>query len=85
MSKHQKALARLSRTPPPSDLRWAELKAVLEHLGYTMLKNSGSRRKFFHRGRQALIICHEPHPRPIVDQACIVDVVRHLKAYGLLK
>jgi hypothetical protein len=50
-----------------------------------MLKNSGSRRKFFHREKQALIICHEPHPRPMVDKACVVDVVRHLKAYGFLK
>jgi hypothetical protein len=30
-------------------------------------------------------VVHEPHPRPMVDKACIVDVVRHLKAYGFLK
>jgi len=47
MSKHQKALERLCANPPASDIKWQELKGVLEHLGYTMLKNSGSRRKFF--------------------------------------
>ena len=85
MSKHLKALARLVATPTPSDLKWSELKGVLEHLGYRMLKNSGSRRKFFHEGKQALIICHEPHPSPIVDKGCIVDVVEHLRLYGFIE
>ena len=84
MSKHQKALAKLCATPPPSDLKWTELKAVLEHLGYKMLKNSGSRRKFYHSEKQALIICHEPHPSPSVDKGCVVDVVEHLRANGFL-
>jgi predicted RNA binding protein YcfA (HicA-like mRNA interferase family) len=58
-----------------------ELVRVLEHLGYVLLKNSGSRRKFFHAGKQALIICHQPHPSPNVDKACVADVVAHLRAY----
>jgi hypothetical protein len=33
MSKHQKALDRLCATPPLADIKWKELKAVLEHLG----------------------------------------------------
>ena len=57
---------------------------MLEHLGYKMLKNSGSRRKFYHSEKQALIICHEPHPAPNVDKGCVVDVVMHLRAYGFL-
>lgn len=85
MSKHQKALARLCANPPPSNLKWAELKTVLEHLGYEMLKASGSRRKFYHPGKQALISCHEPHPSPNVDKGCVVDVVDHLRSYGFIK
>lgn len=85
MSKYQKALSRLCSSPPPSDLRWSELVAVLEGLGYQMLKNSGSRRKFFHSGKGALIICHEPHPSPSVDKGCIVNVVEHLRAYGFVE
>lgn len=84
MSRHQKALARLCATPPPADFKWSELRAVLEHFGYTMLRNSGSRRKFHHQAKQALIICHEPHPAPDVDKGCIVDVVEHLRAHGFL-
>jgi predicted RNA binding protein YcfA (HicA-like mRNA interferase family) len=84
MSKHQKALERLRAKPPAADIKWNELKTVLEHLGYEMLKNNGSRRKFVHRGTKALIICHEPHPSPDVDKGCIVDVVAHLEANGFI-
>ena len=84
MSKHQKALDRLCATPSPADIKWQELKAVLEHLGYDLLKNTGSRRKFYHHGKKALIICHEPHPSPNVDKACIADVVEHLRANGFI-
>ena len=84
MSKHQKAFDRLCATPPPADYKWNDLKTLLEHLGYKMLKNSGSRRKFYHPDKRALIICHEPHPSPVVDKACVVDVVEHLRAYGFI-
>jgi len=84
MSKHQKALQRLCATPPAADIKWQELKGILVHLGYTMLKNSGSRRKFFHTEKKALIICHQPHPSPNVDKGCIADVIEHLKINGFI-
>ena len=84
MSKHQKALEKLCAIPPAADIKWLELKGVLEHLGYEMLKNSGSRRKFYHPVKKALIICHQPHPSPSVDKGCISDVVEHLKANGFI-
>lgn len=84
MSKHQKALDRLTAKPPPADFKWSELKGLLERLGYEMLANSGSRRKFVHRGTKALIICHEPHPSPDVDKACLADIVDHLAQNGLI-
>lgn len=84
MSKQSKALAKLSASPPPSGLKWDELKAVLEHLGYKMLKGSGSRRKFYHKEKDLLVICHEPHPSPDVDKGCIASVVDHLKTNGFI-
>ena len=84
MSKHQKALEKLCASPPASDIKWQELKVVLEYLGYKMLTNSGSRRKFFHPEKKALIICHEPHPTPSVDKGCIADVIEHLKLNGFI-
>ena len=84
MSKHKKALERLRAVPPAADIKWQELKGVLEHLGYRMLSGGGSRRKFFHEDKKLLIICHEPHPSPTVDKGCIADVVDHLKAHGFI-
>ena len=84
MSTHEKALAKLCQHPPCADLKWAELRKVLEHLGYVMMKGGGSRRKFYHAGTMALISCHQPHPTPNVDKGCIVDVVAHLKTYGFI-
>lgn len=84
MSTHRKALMRLCSVPTPSSIKWAELKSILEHFGYKMLNNDGSRRKFFHKEKNALIICHAPHPSPNVDKGCIVDVVEHLKMYGFI-
>lgn len=87
MPKHQKAIDRLCAVPPPADFTWQELTTVLEHLGYRQLKtgkSGGSRRKFFHAEKDALICCHKPHPSPEVDKGCIVDVVEHLKSHGLI-
>ncbi|KJV07177.1 type II toxin-antitoxin system HicA family toxin [Methylocucumis oryzae] len=84
MAKHEKALAKLCLTPPSSDIKWNELKSVLEHLGYEEKRGSGSRRKFYHKEKNALIICHQPHPSPDVDKGCIADVIEHLKTYGFI-
>lgn len=85
MSKYDKFRERVCARPTPSDIRWTELQGFLEHLGYTMRPGRGSRRKFFHPEKNALIICHQPHPHPTVDKGCVNDVVEHLKAHGLLE
>lgn len=85
MSRRKKALERICASPPASDITWKELKGLLEGLDYVMLKGSGSRRKFVHKETKALIICHEPHPSPNVDKACVADVAEHLRAQGLTK
>ena len=85
MSRHLKALEKLRVLPPPASFKWTELKGLLEHLGFKMLTNSGSRRKFHHVGKDVLIICHQPHPSPDVDKGCICDVVEILKANGFFE
>lgn len=84
MAKHKKALEKLTSIPPSSNIKWDELKNVLEHLGYKIIKNDGSRRKFYHKEKDALITCHEPHPSPDVDKGCVADVIEHLKTHGFI-
>jgi hypothetical protein len=80
----EKTIAKLCSTPPPANLKWRELRAVVIHFGYKELSGSGSRRKFFHGEKNALIILHAPHPSPDVDKGCIADVVAHLKEHGFI-
>lgn len=85
MSRHEKTLAKLRAKPPAADLKWDALKSLLLHLGFELLNGSGSRRKFYHRARNLLIICHEPHPSPNVDKGCVADVAERLKQYGWIE
>lgn len=85
MSKHGKTLARIQTKPTPADIRWDDLKNMLENMGFKYLKKSGSRRKFFHAQTQTLISCHEPHPDPCVDKGCVNDVVDILKVNGFIQ
>ena len=84
MAKHHKAFEKLCATPPSANIKWDELKSILEHLGYTMLKGSGSRRKVYHQAKKALMICHVAHPSPEVDKGCIADVIEHLKTHEFI-
>lgn len=84
MSKHKKTLAKLKAVPPTANLKWEELQGLLIHLGYRMLTNSGSRRKFYHGGKDDLIILHCPHPSPDVDKGAISYVRDHLESIGIL-
>lgn len=88
MSKHEKVIQRLCATPTPADIKWNELVGLLNYLGYEPLKkgkSGGSRRKFYHKAKDALICCHEPHPSPDVDKGCVADVVEHLRNYEFIK
>lgn len=84
MSKHSKTLEKLCRIPTPGDIKWDDLQALLKHLGYKVLNGRGSRRKFYNQTIDDLIICHEPHPSPEVDKACVDDVVEHLRSHKLI-
>lgn len=87
MSKHNKTLKKLTSTPPPSDIKWSELSGLLKHLGYAPLKcgkTGGSRRKFYNKTKNLLIVCHEPHKPANVDKGCIKDIVKQLKIAGVL-
>lgn len=84
MSRHKRIAAKIQSHPVPSDIKWTELVSFLEHLGYRQLKGSGSRRKFYHQGKDALFSCHQPHPSPCVDKGCVADIVEHLTLNDLL-
>ena len=85
MGKHDKTLARMSKKPTPSDIAWKDMEAALKHLGYEVVRGRGSRSKFYHKQKNLLISCHEPHPQPDVDKGCVADIVEHLRNNGFLE
>ncbi len=87
MSKHKNTLRKLQSSTPPSGIKWSELSGLLLHLGFEKIKcgkTGGSRRKFYNKDKDLLILCHEPHKPANVDKGCIVDVAKQLKEYNLL-
>ena len=82
MSKQQKILDGIQSRPPPADIRWDELKSMLEWLGYRMHKGDGARRKFAHPETKAVIALHEPHHPAIVGKKCLTNVVQFLRDKG---
>ncbi len=84
MSKISKIIQKITVKPTPSNIKWDELVTLLEHLGFKVLKNSGSRRKFFNKELDRMISLHEPHPKPEVLPCYIKQVVGNLQDWGLI-
>ena len=74
----------LRRSSPPSNIKWDELVAVLKHLGYKVIMNSGSRRKFHHAEKDNVISLHKPHPGNEVKPCYIREVRETLEEIGLI-
>lgn len=84
MGKKEKLLKKLLSNP--KDYRWDELTALLSVWGYYEAspgKTGGSRRKFFCEGRQPLYF-HKPHPKGILKQYQVKDVIEKLMQEGIL-
>lgn len=84
MSKHKKTLLKVKATPLPADVKWDDLKGLLEHLGYVEHEGSGSRRKFIHPQTKDVISIHKPHPQPEVKKYVLRLVVDKLRAAELI-
>lgn len=71
----------------PTDFSWDELIKFLNSLGYEEVtggKSGGSRRKFINQGRVYPIILHKPHPKNIVKQYAIKQIIELLQHEGFL-
>ncbi len=80
MSKIEKLILKFKSIP--NDLTWEELIKILNYLGYIEKSNNsktgGSRRKFINRELN-IISLHKPHPRNIVKQYVIRQLLEKLE------
>ena len=84
MAKHDRTVSALRKRPIPSNIRWDDVVSLLKSLGFELVKGSGSRRKFFNKDKNVLIICHEPHPQSYIDKGCASDIHEKLKENELI-
>jgi len=83
VGQREKLIGRLKSNP--KDFTFAEMKALLESLGFEMSdkgKTSGSRVKF--QKENIAIILHKPHPRKEFLDYQIRQVLDVLKKEGLI-
>lgn len=74
--KHDRALAAIFARPTRANIAWADVVALIEHLGGAVHDDrGGSMREFLLNGVRAIF--HEPHPGNEVPQA----MVRRLRIY----
>ncbi|MBU1264318.1 MAG: type II toxin-antitoxin system HicA family toxin [Gammaproteobacteria bacterium] len=82
MSKRDKLIEKIQSRP--KDFTWQETCGLLSSLGYELMKNDGSRRKFYNAETRAVLMVHEPHPRNYLLAYQVKDVLQHLKDKGLI-
>ena len=85
MSRFEKLLKRFSEKP--KDFTFDELRKMLLYLGYKELKlgkTAGSRVAFAHQETKHVIRLHRPHPRPVLKQYQINEILEELQEKGAL-
>ena len=80
-AKHRKTLARVYANPSPPDVRWVDLRNMLEACGVEFVERSGSRVGLT-KGEESIVI-HRPHPKPVVGRATLRDIAAFLRASGV--
>ena len=80
-AKHRRTLEAIFARPAPSDLRWAEIEALLIALGAERSEGRGSRVRFLLASAEAVF--HRPHPSPNTDKGAVVAVRRFLESAGV--
>lgn len=85
MSKKEKLLRRLLSRP--KDFTYNELVSLLKYYSYaefTKGKTAGSRRAFVNEKTSHIIRLHKPHPKNILKEYQIKDVIEELKQRELI-
>ena len=80
-ARHQKILALIFENPIRSDVNWADIMALLRHLGAEISEGKGSRGRIALNGIRAVF--HRPHPGKETDKGALKSMRRFLVEAGV--
>jgi HicA toxin of bacterial toxin-antitoxin, len=81
IARHQKTLALIFENPIRPDVRWADIIALLQHMGAEISEGKGSRVRIALKGIRAVF--HRPHPGKETDKGALKSVRRFLVEAGV--
>ncbi|MFN2323763.1 MAG: type II toxin-antitoxin system HicA family toxin [Trueperaceae bacterium] len=79
-SRHRRTLEKLFRRPPPSDVAWRDVVALIVAIGGEVRSGTGSVRAVSLRGRD--LVVREPHPSSELPKGMVVRLCRFLTELG---
>ena len=81
-NRHAKTLSDIFKTPPLSNVLWADCEKLLRSLGAEFSEGEGSRVRIVLNGVRAVF--HRPHPRKEIDKGALVSLKRFLENAGMV-
>ena len=80
-ARHQKTLALIFENQARSDVNWADIMSLLQHLGAEISEGKGSRVRIALNGIRAVF--HRPHPGKETDKGALKSMRRFLAEAGV--
>lgn len=80
-SKNRATLDALFGNPPPVDIRWADIEALVSALGGTIAPAKGSHRRISLNGKTAIAV--RPHPKPIITRGAARALAEFFRKAGV--
>jgi predicted RNA binding protein YcfA (HicA-like mRNA interferase family) len=80
-AKHKKTLVLILENPIRSDVNWADIIALLQHIGAEISEGKGSRVRIALNGIRAVF--HRPHPGKETDKGALRSMRRFLVQTGV--
>lgn len=79
--KQRKTLEMIFKVPVSSNVKWADIEALLEGLGAEISEGNGSRVRIVLNEVKAVF--HRPHPRKETDKGALVSMRKFLQNAGI--
>jgi hypothetical protein len=81
--KHQRTLDSIFINPPPANINWSDIEAMLIALGAEISEGNGARVRIKLNNVRAVF--HRPHPQKETDKGSVKSMKRFLENAGVTR